>query len=172
MVVNKSIANIATIAVENGIRSISSSNNEEEKKNKYFACLKSNLLTILTVFGVFAGVGLGFILRNVREEPWSPREISYVNFLGDVFLRMLKGLILPLIVSSLISAIGSLDLTLSRKIGGRAIAYYLVTTICAVILGIILVTTIKPGVNGSAESENPKEIRKITTVDTLLDLVR
>lgn len=163
--------NIANIAVENGIRGISLSK-EEKKTNKCFACLKSNLLTILTVFGVFAGVGLGFILRNVRDEPWSPREISYVNFVGDVFLRMLKGLILPLIVSSLISAIGSLDLTLSRKIGGRAIAYYLVTTFCAVILGIILVTTIKPGVNGSVDNANPQEVRKITTVDTLLDLVR
>lgn len=59
----------------------------------------------------------------------------YINYAGDLFLRMLKSLILPLIMSSLISAIGSLDLSLSGKIGARAISYYMVTTISAVVLG-------------------------------------
>jgi Na+/H+-dicarboxylate symporter len=85
--------------------------------------------------GVIGGVVLGIILRNARTDKWTPREIMYINYLGDLFLRMLKSLILPLIISSLVSAIGSLDLSLSGKIGARAIGYYMVTTICAVILG-------------------------------------
>jgi len=101
---------------------------------KMKSCLSHNALTILTVSGVVGGVVLGIILRNTREK-WTPREIMYINYLGDLFLRMLKSLILPLIISSLISAIGSLDLSLSGRIGARAIAYYMVTTICAVILG-------------------------------------
>nr|CAH7746610.1 unnamed protein product [Callosobruchus chinensis] len=40
----------------------------------------------------------------------------YVRYLGDIFLQMLKGLILPLIVSSLISAITNLDLSLSGNV--------------------------------------------------------
>lgn len=70
-------------------------------------------LTLFTVIGVFGGVALGFILRNSGKEHWTPREIMYVEFPGQMFLRMLKGLILPLIVSSIISAIGNLDLSLS-----------------------------------------------------------
>ena len=69
----------------------------------------------------------------------------YISFVGELFLRMLKAMILPLIIPSLISAIGSLDMSLSRKIGGRAVAYYGLTTVLAVILGIALVTTIHPG---------------------------
>ena len=61
---------------------------------------------------------------------------------------MLKALILPLIVPSLITAVGSLDLSMSSKVGGRAVAYYLLTTFVAVFLGIIMVTTIHPGVGG------------------------
>lgn len=99
------------------------------------ACLSHNALTILTVCGVVGGVILGMILRNTRTEKWTPREIMYIGYIGDLFLRMLKSLILPLIISSLVSAIGSLDLSLSGKIGGRAIGYYMVTTICAVVLG-------------------------------------
>jgi Na+/H+-dicarboxylate symporter len=54
---------------------------------------------------------------------------------------MLKMLILPLIVSSMISAVGSLDLSVSGRIGTRAIVYYMSTAVSA-ILGIILVLTI------------------------------
>lgn len=102
---------------------------------KVRSCLSHNALTILTVAGVVGGVVLGVILRNSRDEKWTPREIMYISYAGDLFLRMLKSLILPLIISSLVSAIGSLDLSLSGKIGARAIGYYMVTTICAVVLG-------------------------------------
>lgn len=104
-------------------------------RQKMRSFLRHNALTILTVCGVIGGAVLGIILRNSREERWTPREIMYINYLGDLFLRMLKSLILPLIISSLVSAIGSLDLSLSGKIGVRAIGYYMVTTICAVVLG-------------------------------------
>ncbi|XP_067205423.1 excitatory amino acid transporter 1-like isoform X1 [Linepithema humile] len=134
------------------------------------SCLKHNALTILTVGGVIGGVVLGIILRNSRER-WTPREIMYINYVGDLFLRMLKSLILPLIVSSLVSAIGSLDLSLSGKIGARAIGYYMVTTVCAVVLGIILVISIQPGI-GSSTKESKIVTRNVSTTDTLMDLVR
>lgn len=67
----------------------------------------------------------------------------YVNFIGDIFLRILKSLILPLIVTSLISSVGSLDISLSKRIGTRAVVYYMMTTVMAVILGIILVRTLQ-----------------------------
>lgn len=59
----------------------------------------------------------------------------------------------------------------------RAITYYLTTTITAVILGIILVTTIRPGVIGSDDSitdvkTEKSEAKRVYTVDTLLDLIR
>lgn len=135
--------------------------------------LKTNLLSLLTIMGVFLGIILGFILKSAKSE-WTQREITYVAFFGDIFLRMLKGLILPLIISSLVAAIGSLDMSLSGKIGGRAIVYYLSTTICAVILGIILVNVIRPGINDKHHlvANNQTVSRKVLTVDTLLDLVK
>ena len=44
------------------------------------------------------------------------REVMYVAYIGELFLRMLKALILPLIVPSLITAVGSLDMSLSGKV--------------------------------------------------------
>lgn len=135
-------------------------------------CLKMNLLTLLTVTGVLSGVALGFALRGSREERWTQREQVYVKFAGDIFLRMLKALILPLIVSSLISAIGSLDLSISGKIGARAMAYYMATTVCAVVLGIVLVVAIHPGKVGANPLDTTSKPRDVTAADTLMDLVR
>lgn len=80
---------------------------------KWKSCMSENMLTMLTVVAVVIGAILGLILRNVKDEPWTKREIMYIQFPGDIFLRMLKALILPLIVASIISAIGGLDLNLS-----------------------------------------------------------
>ncbi|KFB51102.1 AGAP006718-PA-like protein [Anopheles sinensis] len=139
--------------------------------------VRRNLLTTLTILGVVVGIGLGLGLRAVpaEGESWDLRDVAYINYVGDLFLRTLKALILPLIVSSLIAAVGSLDLSLSKKIGGRAVLYYLATTVLAVILGIVLVITIKPGSNSDEETEEGSGSgvgRNVTTVDTLLDLVR
>ena len=70
---------------------------------------------MLTVFGVVAGIALGFTLKYTKEQGWTKREIMYINFIGEIFLNMLKALILPLIISSIVSAIGSLDLGLSGE---------------------------------------------------------
>lgn len=136
------------------------------------SCLLGNLLTFLTVIGVFGGVILGVILRNTQNGPWTEREVMYVSYVGDIFLQMLKSLILPLIVASIITAIGGLDLTLSGKIGARAIAYYLCTTVTAVILGMILVIAIHPGQGDASTIHASGKSRNVTTVDTLLDLIR
>ena len=136
-------------------------------------CLKTNVLTLLTLAGVFGGVILGVALRPPGSEKWSQRDAMYVGFLGELFLRMLKALILPLIVSSLISAVGNLDLSLSGKIGARAIGYYMVTTVIAVVIGIILVVSIHPGQgNDEGIHQNEAKSRDTTTADTLMDLVR
>ncbi|XP_076671064.1 excitatory amino acid transporter 1 [Andrena cerasifolii] len=142
------------------------------RQEKIRSCLRHNSLTILTVGGVVGGVILGIILRNTRAQGWAPREIMYINYFGDLFLRMLKSLILPLIISSLVSAIGSLDLSLSGRIGYRAIVYYMVTTISAVILGIILVITIQPGVGNNPDVKTNATPQNVSTIDTLMDLVR
>lgn len=142
-------------------------------KNKYVRCLKSNSLTLATVAGVLIGGIIGIILRSAKTD-WTQREIMYIGFLGQLFLRMLKTLILPLIISSLVSAIAGLDLSLSSKIATRAIAYYLTTTFCSVVLGIAVVVAIRPGHAFADDGSSSGKVmeRTTTTADTLLDLIR
>ena len=80
--------------------------------------LGENLLTILTIIGVVGGTIFGLILKR-SDHNWTQRDIMYIQYPGDLFLRMLKCLIVPLIVASITSAIGGLDLSLSKKIAFR-----------------------------------------------------
>ncbi|KAM7287812.1 excitatory amino acid transporter 3 [Ixodes scapularis] len=133
--------------------------------------LRHNKLTVATIAAVVAGITLGVLLRPLG--PFSKRNIMYINFPGEVFLRMLRGLILPLITSSMVAAVGSLDARLSGKIGLRAVVYYFTTTFMAIVLGIVLVLAIQPG---SGDSKMPasgtSKARLVTTADTLMDLIR
>ncbi|XP_070495531.1 excitatory amino acid transporter 3 isoform X1 [Chironomus tepperi] len=134
--------------------------------------LGENLLTILTIIGVVGGTIFGLILKK-SDHNWTQRDIMYIQYPGDLFLRMLKCLIVPLLVASITSAIGGLDLSLSKKIALRSIVYYFTTTVCAVILGIILVTVFQPGKGHKMDDkEDEKVSRDVLTADTLLDLVR
>ncbi|XP_037037643.1 excitatory amino acid transporter-like [Bradysia coprophila] len=139
-------------------------------KPKLWKLIRNNLLVIATFSAVLSGIIVGCILRATVDK-WTPRQVMYVNFIGELFLRLLKSLILPLIVTSLITGISSLDIRLSRKIGARAVAFYLTTTFLAVVLGIIMVTVIRPGLGGTAEG-GKGATKNVNTVDTLLDLVR
>ena len=68
-----------------------------------------------------------------------------------------------------------MNLSLSGKVGLRAILYYVTTTLLAVILSVILVVSIKPGdsVSGSHPVDLAEHEKKnVTTEDTLMDLVR
>ncbi|KAG8567884.1 hypothetical protein GDO81_013816 [Engystomops pustulosus] len=88
-------------------------------------------------------------------------------------MRMLKMLILPLIISSLISGLAGLDAKSSGRMGTRAMVYYMSTTILAALLGVILVLSIHPG--------NPKlkkqviistKNEEVSSIDAFLDLIR
>ncbi|CAF5150059.1 unnamed protein product, partial [Rotaria magnacalcarata] len=66
----------------------------------FLGTLHNNLLLTLTIAGVFLGFLMGFLIR--LSEPTS-ETIMMLSFPGDILMRMLKMLILPLITSSLIT---------------------------------------------------------------------
>ncbi|KAK6032803.1 excitatory amino acid transporter 1 family protein [Ostertagia ostertagi] len=137
---------------------------------------KENILLLFTVAGVLAGILLGITLRD-PEAKWSKRHLSYLRFPGDVFVQMLKMLILPLIMSSIITSLASVDPHTAGKLGMISLMYYFITTMMAVILGIVLVVLIQPGKWMTTNIEEiVGEVNKApcisTAVDTILDLVR
>ena len=137
-------------------------------------CLLNNLILIFLLVGIIAGVMAGLLIRKYHPE-WSNKDMHgkrmrmYLVFPGELFIRMLKCMIIPLIVSSLISGMAGLPGKSRGKIGGFAVLYYMITTFIAVIIGIILVTSIKPG----QWAEKDKEEERVQVAeDFILDLIR
>ena len=70
----------------------------------------ANLFVLLMIIAIIVGVALGMGVRQLDGwEYYQKRKIFYLRFPGDLLLNMLKMLILPLIVSSLISSLAALD---------------------------------------------------------------
>ncbi|XP_076001009.1 solute carrier family 1 member 7a [Genypterus blacodes] len=130
---------------------------------------KQNGLLILSVLAVVIGCLLGFFLRG---KQLSEQEVKYFQFPGELLMRMLKMLILPLVVSSLMSGLAALDAKCSSRLGIMTISYYLWTTFVAVVVGIVMVYIIHPG--GAAQKEDSGDGKKPMTssADALLDLIR
>uniref|UniRef100_A0A3Q2XQU9 Amino acid transporter n=1 Tax=Hippocampus comes TaxID=109280 RepID=A0A3Q2XQU9_HIPCM len=116
---------------------------------------KQNGLLIMSVLAVVVGCLLGFFLRTRRL---SEQEVKYFQFPGELLMRMLKMLILPLVVSSLMSGLAALDAKCSSRLGLITVSYYLWTTFVAVIVGIVMVSVIHPG--GAAQKEDSEDSGK------------
>ncbi|MGB8222083.1 MAG: dicarboxylate/amino acid:cation symporter [Polyangiales bacterium] len=104
---------------------------------------------ILIAMGLGAVLGLGLNWaggqRMVDADTVNTAAAVGKN-IGDLFLRLLQMLVMPLIVSSLITGVtGMGDLRSLGSIGGRAIAFYLTTSLLAIVTGIIVVNLIRPG---------------------------
>ncbi|MDT8393373.1 MAG: dicarboxylate/amino acid:cation symporter [Bacteroidales bacterium] len=90
---------------------------------------------------------IALVLAIVYGLVFEGEAITYVSWMGDVFLRALKMLIIPLIMSSLISGIANIGSGSSLgRLGLKTIGYYIATSLLAILTGQILVNIIRPGV--------------------------
>ncbi|XP_032491930.1 excitatory amino acid transporter 3 isoform X1 [Phocoena sinus] len=133
--------------------------------------LRNNWLLLSTVAAVVLGIAIGVLVREYSKL--SNLEKFYFSFPGEILMRMLKLIVLPLIISSMITGVAALDSNISGKIGLRAVVYYFCTTVIAVILGIVLVVSIKPGVTQKVnEIDRTGSSPEVSSVDAMLDLIR
>lgn len=133
----------------------------------------ANLLVILTVAGVIIGVLIGL---GVRSAGLSKVQIIYFGFPGELLIRLLKMIIIPLVVCSLVSGAASIDPKALGKLGGWAMLFFLVTTLIASTIGVIMAFIIQPGVVTGAKpslaGSDGGVIQAKEVIDSFLDLIR
>lgn len=100
-----------------------------------------------------------------------PQSSEYVKWLGDLFLRALKMIIVPLVFSSIVSGVVNLGSSSSLgRLGAKTIAYYITTSLSAILTGLILVDLIRPGVG--ADLGFRMEVHDLTsTTGSLGDII-
>lgn len=107
-------------------------------------CLTREPLLTATIIGVVAGVAGGCGLHYL--EP-SDNLLEAVGFPGEILMRMLRMVVLPLIAGSMIAGVCSLrESTFGMgKVARITLLYYFLTTFTAVLLGLLVVIIIRPG---------------------------
>lgn len=137
-------------------------------RSRAWIIFRRNLLMVILLSSVFIGFILGSCLRYI---PMSPIQKHYLGFPGDLLMNMLKMIILPLVISSLVSSMASLNSNFVGRIGLHTLIYYICTSIIATIIGIVLVLTIKPG-SGDREMTSSAGADSINPLDAFLDMIR
>ncbi len=135
-------------------------------------------LTTKIFIGLIGGLVLGVVLNlwiphsYVRDDIFVD-GIFYV--IGNGFIRLMKMLVVPLVFCSLVcgsSAIG--DTKSLGKVGGKTIAFYLLTTALAVSVAITVATFVRPGVGLDMSSIETSEVavaENVSVTDTILNII-
>lgn len=93
------------------------------------------------LIGILLGIFFGIFLFDY---------VKYIDWMGTLFLRALKMIIIPLVFSSLIIGVASMGKSSDLgRIAGKTLLFYLCTTAIAILIGVILVNVFKPGVGAS-----------------------
>lgn len=111
----------------------------------------------------------------MRPLHLSPDYIILISYPGELFLRILKLITLPLIISSLIAGTSSINASLNGKIAMRTLIYFLLTSLLNTMIGVTLGTLIHPG-DPSLLKKQPTPVpstrQQSSPLDSILDLGR
>ncbi len=109
------------------------------------------------LFAILIGITFGIIIGGTIPEIGRS-----IQFLGELFLKALFVMVVPLVISSMIVGVSSLgDIRQLGPLGTRTVLFFMVTTGIAVIIGLLLVLAIHPGEPGNGiDSSNLSNVSK------------
>lgn len=141
------------------------------EKTSVAKVLKRNILLIVTLIGVLAGIVIGF---SLRPENLSETIILLISYPGELYMRLLKLLILPLIISSLITGTSNVNARLNGKMAVRTFICFFLTSAFNALLGVVLGIIFHPGDPGLKITPNDvvNDKNGNSVLDSLLDLGR
>jgi len=101
--------------------------------------------------------------------------VHYIKWIGDLFLRALKMIIVPIVFTSIVSAVSGFNSPKDLgRLAWKTFAFYIVTTLIAALLGVFLVNVFSPGVGTDINlntAGNEIKIEQVSFVDQILGIV-
>lgn len=125
-------------------------------------------LTTKILLGLAGGVVAGIMLTNHPDV-----ATKFIMPFGTVFINLIKMIIVPLVLSSLIVGAASIgDIKTLGRIGGKTLLYYLLTTAVAVTIGLVLGKIFHPGAGLSIPVDIQATAQEAPSIiDTLLNII-
>ncbi len=109
--------------------------------------MNKNRLPRHIAIGIVAGVMVGWLCHHFAADAKAAKDIAaYFSMVTDIFLRMIKMIIAPLVFATLVGGIASLGSSRSvGRIGSRAMAWFISASLISLLIGMLLVNLFQPG---------------------------
>jgi len=106
-------------------------------------------LTIIILIGMVLGILVGYACHILWPDPKTAKSIAdYISLLTDIFLRLIKMIIAPLVFSTLVVGVAHMgDTRAVGRIGAKAMAWFISASLVSLLLGMVLVNVLRPGDN-------------------------
>jgi len=104
-------------------------------------------LTLFVLLGLILGVGVGYVLHAQQPSEQWPEIAANFKLVTDVFLRLIKMIIAPLVLSTLVVGIAHMGGTGSLgRVGVRTLLWFITASLFSLLLGLAIVHLLQPGV--------------------------
>jgi proton glutamate symport protein len=129
---------------------------------------------------IFIGLILGIIVGAIFYG--NPKVAAYLQPIGDIFLRLIKMIVIPIVISSLVVGVASVgDLKKLGKLGGKTIIYFEIITTIAIVVGLLAANIFQPGTGVNMKSlektdiqsyiDTTNEVQHHSMVETFVNIV-
>jgi Na+/H+-dicarboxylate symporter len=108
--------------------------------------MRKHGLTTLIFVAFLLGILAGYLVNQFASPTWQQQFINYISLLTDIFLRLIKMIIAPLVFSTLVAGIAHMGSgSTVGRVGLKAIGWFLLCSVISLSLGLILVNILQPG---------------------------
>ena len=111
--------------------------------------MKSQKLTTIILIGMVLGILVGWGCHELWPDPKTAKTVAdYISLVTDIFLRLIKMIIAPLVFSTLVVGVAHMgDTKAVGRIGGKAMLWFVGASLVSLLTGMILVNILRPGDN-------------------------
>jgi len=109
--------------------------------------MKKTKLTTWIGIAMVAGIAVGYLCNTMAPDAAFAKQIAgYISILSDVFLRMIKMIIAPLVLATLVAGLAGMgDSKAVGRIGGKALGWFITASFVSLMLGLIMANLLHPG---------------------------
>jgi Na+/H+-dicarboxylate symporter len=110
--------------------------------------MKKISLTGWILIAMAAGVLAGLVIHYTASQEWMTNFSTYISIITDIFLRLIKMIIAPLVFSTLVTGIAKLgDIKAVGRIGGKTLLWFISASLLSLLFGLIIMNLTKLGQN-------------------------
>jgi Na+/H+-dicarboxylate symporter len=109
--------------------------------------MKRNKLTTWIALAMVAGIAVGYLCNTLVPDAAAAKQIAgYISILSDVFLRLIKMIIAPLVLATLVAGLAGMgDAKAVGRIGGKALSWFIAASLCSLLIGLVMANALRPG---------------------------